>query len=163
MNANDILKALERKHEKDVFIPGCKTGPTWGNNNLRIMDAWVLKRSWVNLETVCYEIKVSRGDFKQDNKWKEYLEFCHKLYFVCPWGMIKPEEVDKDAGLYWTSKNGKRIYLKKEPIERKVEEIDWILLTHIIMSRAIIMRPFDLYRLRNENKRLKARVKTLRK
>ncbi len=162
MNANDILKALERKHEKDVFIPECKTGPTWFNKNLRIMDVWVLKRSWVNLETICYEIKINRGDFKQDNKWKEYLDYCHKFYFVCPWGMIKPEEIENGAGLYWVTKNGNRIYVKKYAKKRDIE-IPIELLLHIIMSRTVVMRPHEIYQLRHENERLEGRIKILKK
>ena len=162
MTANDIVKTLERKHCEDVFISGCKTGPTWFNRNLRIMDVWVLRRSWTNLETICYEIKISREDFKRDSKWKEYLNYCHKFYFVCPWGMIKPEEIENGAGLYWVTKNGSRTYIKKYAANRDIE-IPIELLLHIIMSRTVVIRPQELNCLYHENERLKARIKIFKK
>ena len=143
MDAKIILKALKNRHWKDVFIPECKTGPTWGNRNMQRFDAWVMERSWVNLRTIGYEIKISRNDFLQDKKWRGYLPFCHIFYFICPWGLIQPEEIDGDAGLCWISKNGKRIFIKKW-IEKRDIEIPVEILIHIIMSRTVVMRPQEL-------------------
>ncbi len=157
MTADVILQALKNRHWKDVFIPECKTGPTWGNHGLRRFDAWVMERSWLNLRMIGYEIKVSRSDFKQDKKWREYLPFCHAFYFICPWGLIQPEEIDGDAGLCWVSKNGKRIFTKKSIYKRDIE-IPSEILIHILMSRTIVMRPQELARLHHRNKRLQARI-----
>ena len=157
MTADIILQALKNRHWEDVFIPECKTGPTWFNHNLRKFDAWVMTRSWVNLRMIGYEIKVSRNDFKQDKKWREYLPYCHQLYFICPWGLIQPEEINGEAGLCWLSKNGKRIYIKKHVLQRDIE-IPVELLIHVVMSRTVVMRPQELVRLRYQNKRLKDRV-----
>ena len=157
MTSKTILQALKERHWKDVFIPECKTGPTWVNQNLRRLDAWVMRRSWTQFGTIGYEVKVSRSDFKQDNKWREYLSYCHWFYFVCPWGLIQPEEIEKDAGLCWVSKNSQRIYTKKH-VEKRDIEIPVELLIHILMSRTIIMRPQELIQINNENHRLKRQI-----
>ena len=157
MTADIILQALKNRHWKDVFIPECKTGPTWFNPALRRMDAWVMRRSWTRFATIAYEIKVSRGDFLADTKWREYLPYCHELYFICPWGLIKPDEINGDAGLCWVSKNGQRIYTRK-CVEQRDIEIPIEMLIHIVMSRTIIMRPHELIALNTENWRLKKQL-----
>ena len=157
MTAKTILQVLKHRHWKDVFISECKTGPTWFNRNLHKLDAWVMKRSWAQFGTIGYEIKVSRSDFKQDNKWREYLAYCHQLFFVCPRGLIHPGEIEGDAGLCWVSENGQRVYIKKRAPKRDIE-IPVELLIHIIMSRSIIMRPDELTALNTENRWLEKQL-----
>lgn len=64
-----------------------------------------------------FEFKVRRSDFLSDlkprrvrwliknpgtePKWKYYLTYCNLFYFVCPEGLIKPEEIEAPAGLIW--------------------------------------------------------------
>lgn len=59
---------------------------------------------------VCYEIKHSHSDFmsdvKQPNKRSSYLEISPQLYYVCPTGVIRPEEVPNEAGLIYMDYNG---------------------------------------------------------
>lgn len=62
-----------------------------------------------------FEIKISRSDFKADFKKKrkhdrlqnpsKYRTQCipNKFYYVCPEGLIKPEEVPEYAGLIYVS------------------------------------------------------------
>lgn len=64
----------------------------------------MLSLDYMGGEVRGYEIKTSRSDFLGDKKWKEYLEYCGKFYFVCPAGMIKPEELDKEIGLIYIDK-----------------------------------------------------------
>lgn len=158
MTAETILSVLSKKHNQDVFVPGCKNGPTWFNDHLRIMDAWVMKRSWSNLHTWAYEIKVSRGDFLSDSKWTDYLQYCHEFYFVCPWGMIKTEEIEAPAGLMYVTNSGKTTRIKKHAIKRDIE-IPIELLIHILMSRAVISRPDEIDMLRHRVKHLEAMLK----
>jgi len=63
----------------------------------RRIDIFYFSR-W-NRETMGYEIKMSRQDFLQDKKWKKYLQFCTRFYFVAPKGIIKPEELPENIGL----------------------------------------------------------------
>ena len=137
MTANEITEALRNKHWKDVFVPQCKTGPTH-YSAVGIMDAWVMRKSWVNFETIGYEIKVSRSDFKQDTKWKRYLPVCHRFYFVTPWKLIQPDEIEEPAGLYWITKTGNRAILKKHAAKREVKNYD-LPMIYILMWRARII------------------------
>ena len=91
ITAADITGLLAAKHQKDIFIPQCKTGSTWMGAP-HILDAWVMPRSWTK-PVIGYEIKVSRSDYQRDKKWKIYLEYCHLFYFVVPYGLIEPREV----------------------------------------------------------------------
>jgi len=141
ITANTVLKLLASKHAADVFVPECKTGPTWFNNNLRKLDAWVLRRSWTNFGSIGYEIKVSRSDFLADTKWPEYMDFCHEFYFVCPWGLIVPDDIaDERVGLQYVSKNAKRIITKRKASFREIQ-LNEALVAHILISRVIVIRP----------------------
>jgi hypothetical protein len=54
ITAPQILELLRVKHEGDVFVPECKTGPSQGHDHSRF-DAWVMRKSWANAETIGYE------------------------------------------------------------------------------------------------------------
>lgn len=136
-NESDIIKLLEKKHKNDVFVSHCKNGSTWGTRGLLILDAWVMKRSWVNPLVIGYEIKTSRNDFINDTKWKKYLDYCNAFYFVCPPQIIKKEELPIEAGLYYTSKNVKMLYIQKPSLYRAIpipEEI----YRYILICRAVV-------------------------
>lgn len=139
MNAQDILKLLERKHARDVFIPECKSGAS-AHGYLRV-DAWALNKSYTNPRARGYEIKTSRSDFLRDDKWHAYLDYCHEFYFVCPAGLIAVEELGEHAGLICVSKTGTRLYTKRKAPHRAItipERFYW----YILFSRARITRPY---------------------
>lgn len=167
VKANDILKLLLIKHSKDVCIPECKTGSSWswsysGNeyleycskNNREVyrkiynlscfgqLDLWVMRRSWSNFATICYEIKVRRGDFLSDRKWPEYWEYCNKFYFATPKGLLKPQEIKNlpaQVGLIEASKNMKVMRIVKRPVFMK-KEINPMILYYILMWRTDIRK-----------------------
>ena len=59
-------------------------------------------------EIAAVEIKVSLADFRADEKWTEYLEYCDRYYFAVPDGF--PHEVLPDAhGLIVADKFGAAI------------------------------------------------------
>ncbi len=138
ITAKVVRKLLADKHFKDVFISECKDGPTWSGTHSRL-DAWVLKRSWSPVTMIGYEIKVSRSDFVNDDKWTNYLPLCNQLYFVCPAGLIQPDELPPHVGLLCASKTGTRLYTKKKAARREVE---WPgeLMAYVIMSRSQIVK-----------------------
>lgn len=136
MSAKKILSLLAHRHSDDIFVPECKDGPTWGVHHLR-MDAWARKRSWSNGAAICYEIKVARSDFIQDDKWPGYLPLCNLLYFVAPPGIIEKNEVPEGCGLIVTSKNLTRLYTKVKAPYREVE-IPHALYEYILICRALI-------------------------
>lgn len=138
MNAHDLTALLQQRHSGDVFVSECKDGPTHGGGHRRL-DGWAMKRSWVNPCVIGYEIKISRSDFLQDEKWADYLPMCNQLYFVCLWGLIQPAEVPAEVGLLWASKTGTRLYSKAKAAHRDIEipESVW---RYILMCRSKITR-----------------------
>lgn len=137
MNSGQILGLLAKRHSEDVFVPECKDGPTQsGRGHLR-MDAWVMAKSWVSPKVTAYEIKVSRSDFLKDDKHQKYMDYCNEFYFVCPRGLIQPEELSDGCGLVWVSKTGGKLFTKKRAPYRDVT-IPESLFRYIIMCRATI-------------------------
>ena len=134
ITASDIITMLADKHYEDIFVPACKTDSSYGfGGRLFQLDAWVLRRSWVAWAldkygvpvnkgaTIGYEIKISRSDFTGDKKWRFYLDFCHRFFFVCPNGLIQPGELPREAGLLWTTKNGNRLRMVKDAPVRAIK------------------------------------------
>ncbi len=136
VRAGDVIKLLAAKHAEDVFIPECKNGPSMGvGASMLRMDALAFRRSWANPLVTGYEVKVSRSDFLRDEKWRGYLPMCNEFYFVCPPGVIKPEEVPEPAGLLYTA--GTRTLRKKKAKYRDIVMPEEVYL-YILFSRARI-------------------------
>jgi hypothetical protein len=137
MTAQEIVKLLAAKHSEDVFVTECKDGPT--GEGLRRLDAWAMRRSWSKPTTFGYEVKVSRGDFLRDEKWRDYLPLCSAFYFVCPCGLIDPKELPSEAGLLWVAKTGGRLWDKKRAPLRKTSGDDLEpVFRYILMARSRI-------------------------
>ena len=137
MIADQIINMLALKHFKDVFVPECKDGCSQGGH-LRL-DAWVMKKSWAHPLITGYEVKVSRSDFENDEKWRGYLPYCNEFYFVCPHGLIQPEELPDETGLMWVSKTGSRLYRKKKARYRTdLQLLD--IYKYVIMCRSQIKK-----------------------
>lgn len=137
MTAKEIMRLLREKHKEDLFVPECKNGPTQTRSHFR-MDAWVMRKSWSDPCVTAYEVKVTRADFLGDNKWKKYLDCCNVFAFVCPKGIIKPEELPQDVGLFYVASTGNRIMVQRKPVFRDVEipESVW---RYILMCRTAIV------------------------
>lgn len=147
--AKKIKNLLEEKHSDDIIVTECKMGSAGS----RILDAWVMKKTWSPRTTIGYEIKVSRSDFLQDEKWREYLDVCHEFYFVCPWGLIDKKELPAKVGLMWSSKNGTRLYTRRKAVRNSAEP-DVELLYYILMHRVKITESsFGISQLRHNKKR----------
>lgn len=137
MSSSHILGVLASQHSNDVFVSECKDGPSWFGGHAR-MDAWVMNRSWSRLCFTGYEVKVSRADFKQDEKWHSYLGSCNQLYFVCPKGLIDPSEVPGDVGLKYCTEN-RAMTVKKAAHRECVPPME--LFCYILMCRTRIVPP----------------------
>lgn len=92
----DIANALKAKHEnlEDIFATQVKIGPAGS----RIMDAVAIKKTWSPRTVIGYEIKTSRQDFLNDQKYPVYMENCNIFYFVTPKDIIKKGELPEGAG-----------------------------------------------------------------
>ena len=139
LTEKDLIDLLLAKHSQDVAVPHCKTGPSYGNRELGIIDVWVMNKSWVHPKVTAYEIKVNRQDFLKDEKWRGYLPFCNEMVFVTPPKIATADEMPPEVGLITTSVNGTRLYTRKKAQYREVEipEMIW---RYILMNRAQISR-----------------------
>lgn len=113
-----IAHALEIKHRGDFFITQCKSGPTTiaAKGSLSIFDAVAIKKSWTQPCVTIYEIKVNRQDFLGDEKWTAYKRFCNRFSFVCPTGLIKPDELSNGCGLITYNPETGALYTAKKSI-----------------------------------------------
>ena len=111
----DILKVLSRSNFNTQSIVGVSEFCPF--HSARRIDAYAYntKATWG------YEIKISRKDFTNDGKWKEYLQYCNYFYFVAPEGLINKSELPERIGLIevswhmnWENNN----YLTSEVIKR---------------------------------------------
>lgn len=134
VTAQDIKYALSRKHKEDFFLTEVKNGSTWMSKELAIMDGLAIKKSWAKPCLTGYEIKVSRSDFMNDEKWPVYKELCHRFYFACPKDLIKPEELPDDVGLIWFNPENKNLYTRKKSKFRDIE-MSADMFYYIILSR----------------------------
>lgn len=134
IRADEIKHALSKRHCDDFFITEVKTGSTWFTEGMLKFDAYAIKKSWTNPCLYGYEIKVSRNDFLQDNKWPGYLPYCNRFSFVCPTGLIKPEELPDEVGLVYYNSEKKTLYTKRAARHRIIEYPNDLFL-YIIMNR----------------------------
>lgn len=134
VRADQIEHQLELKHRQDGFFSQVKNGPSWTSNNLLILDAIAIKKSWSKPLITGYEIKVDRGDFVRDSKWIHYLQYCHKFYFVCPRDLIKPDELPSEVGLMYCNPETLALSTKRAAPLRHVD-LPTEMLYYIIMSK----------------------------
>ena len=144
VRASDIKKALAQYHsdpQKWTIFFEVKNGPTWGarRGELLILDGLAIKKSWTRPCFQGYEIKTSRSDFLNDEKWFGYLDYCHKFYFVCPKGLISRDEIEsmnENVGLMYYDSNYENcgLHTMKAPAIRDVE-ISSSMMYYIIMSK----------------------------
>lgn len=84
-----------------------------------IADAWGI--NFQSLDTKIIEVKISRADFLSDKYKKNKIGWhtpAEKVYYLCPSGLIQPEEVGESVGLLWF--NGSRLINKKKAPFHKV-------------------------------------------
>ncbi|MGE6260891.1 MmcB family DNA repair protein [Heyndrickxia sporothermodurans] len=134
VTAQDIKYALSQKHREDFFLTEVRNGSTWMSRELSIMDGLAIKKSWAKPCLTGYEIKVSRSDFMNDEKWPVYKELCHRFYFACPTGLIQADELPDDVGLVWFNPDKKTLYTRKKAKFRNIE-MSTDLFYYIIISR----------------------------
>lgn len=98
MTAKQVISALSHRHMHDIFLTEVSCGRSGSHVNIsgaQRMDAVAIPRRWDRVLVTAYEVKVTRQDFVADDKWKGYLPWCNRFYFVTPKGLLKPEERDE--------------------------------------------------------------------
>jgi hypothetical protein len=138
MNSHQIKKALSERHTKDYFMTEALCGPAGSQR----FDAYAITKSWMNLKYTGYEIKVSRGDFLQDEKWRGYLPFCNEFWWVCPKDLIKKEEIPEGCGLIYVYPETMAMRKIIRPKFRKIEHPVEILLYIVFWKKSSNPYPF---------------------
>ncbi len=134
---SDLMSLLAQRHSKDVFVPECKDGQSWGRTHRRL-DAWAMRRSYSRFRLDGYEIKMSRADFLKDDKYTAYLPSCNCLWFVAPPKIIDPKELPDEVGLIVVASTGTRLYTKKKAPIRTIDP-PVALYEYLLMSRTKIV------------------------
>lgn len=136
LNAKEIIQALELKYSaRHTCFAEVKDGPTWARGGAhRRMDFVAIKGTWNPITIKAFEVKVSRADFLNDQKWPEYLDLCNQFYWVCPKGLIKREEIDPRCGLVYINPKSMRPTTVRAAVYRDVEP-EPLLLLYLIICR----------------------------
>nr|WP_314462685.1 MmcB family DNA repair protein [uncultured Clostridium sp.] len=125
VTSTDIKLALKNMHmsRSSYFITECKNGSTYfpPAQGLLKFDGLAITKSYTKPNIIGYEIKVSRGDFKQDGKWHLYLQYCNEFYFVVPTGLVKKEELPDNVGLIYYNPENKTLRTVKKALYRQIE------------------------------------------
>ncbi len=121
VRADQIKHALQQKHKNDAFFTEVKNGPTHNTQELLIIDALAIRKSWANPCITGYEIKTSRSDFLGDQKWPGYLPYCNEFSFVCPHGLIKAGELPDEIGLVLYNKETGRLRASRRPTYKQID------------------------------------------
>lgn len=126
VTSTDIKLALKEFHngKPSYFITECKTCSTYfpDPQGLLKFDGLAITKSYTKSNIIGYEIKVSRNDFLQDNKWHLYLQYCNEFYFVVPKGLVKKEELPDHVGLIYFNPDTKGLRTVKKALYRQIEE-----------------------------------------
>jgi hypothetical protein len=136
VRADQVKSALATKHADDFFLTEVKDGPTQSVRNHFKLDALAFKKSWANPAIIGYEIKVDRADFMRDSKWPAYLPLCNQFSFVCPTGLIQPEELPQEVGLIYFNPATGSLFTKRKALHRLIDE-------PVQMYKYIIMSKMD--------------------
>jgi len=134
MSADDLKKALARRHKEDMFFTEVKDGPTQSVAHHSKIDALAMKISWTSFAITGYEIKVSRSDFMRDDKWQAYLPMCNYMYFVVAPGVCDVQEISDNCGLIVATEKGGLRTVRKAPwrdIEHPTSMYMYLMFTYI--------------------------------
>ena len=101
----DILeRALHQSSSEWLFFRELRIGTGRTATSLQRLDAFALNAfPHLGMRRVCYEIKISRSDFrgevKRPLKRRIGMRFSNEFYFVAPAGLLAPSEIPIDCGL----------------------------------------------------------------
>ena len=126
VTSTDIKLALKEFHSNkpSYFITECKTCSTYfpDPQGLLKFDGLAITKSYTKPKIIGYEIKVSRSDFLQDNKWHLYLQYCNEFFFVVPKGLIKKDELPENVGLIYYNPDSSTLRTVKKSLYRQIDE-----------------------------------------
>ena len=99
-----VERALHASRSEWIFLRELRAGTGFRSGSLQRLDAFALNSlPHTGMKRVCYEVKISRGDFlaeiKHPLKRRIGLRYSNEFYFVTPPGLVKVDEVPPECGL----------------------------------------------------------------
>jgi hypothetical protein len=99
-----VERALHPSRSEWLFFRELRVGTGRRNGNLQRLDGFALNSlPHTGMKRVCYEVKISRGDFlaelKHPLKRRIGMRYSNEFYFVTPGGLVQPEELPVECGL----------------------------------------------------------------
>ena len=96
VDAADIVSSLRRWHQTrgDLFCSEVTCGRARTGLYVPRMDGVAIANSWDRREVTGYEVKVTRHDFRADDKIEAYLPWCNRLFVVSPEGVLHAGDVE---------------------------------------------------------------------
>lgn len=133
---DDLALDLARTRQEcgEIVADNLTLGPAGGPR----ADVVSMKPSWTNPNPVVWEVKVSRSDFLSDTgagKFMSYLQYCERLYFATPTGLLTKDEIPTGCGLTVRGENG--WHTVKAPRLRLVEDDDMRELERALLLRSV--------------------------
>jgi len=137
MTHRDFVIEFARAKKTPFFeVP---LGSVWANyyrkNGVPIADVLNIRPSYTRFNIDIFECKINRADLLNEiksEKYKKYLPYCNRFYFVTPRGLTDKEEIPKECGLILKSE--KSFYPRKSAPVR-YPEIDIEMLMALIFMR----------------------------
>ena len=119
-------------------------------------------------ETISFEVKVSRSDFKNEiaTPWKreQAVAISNRFYFATPKGLVKPEEIPEDCGLIEFSDKGRIRHIIKAPHTEREQLVPETFLAAVArnMNKASYLRQENQY-LKDHNQYLEDVIREMNK
>ena len=113
---------VELAEAKNTFFIEVPLGSVWMNNGIPIADVINVRYSYTRFNIDIFECKVQRSDLIKEiksEKYKKYLPYCNRFYFVAPRGLTDKIEIPKECGLILKSE--KSFYTRKPALVRSPE------------------------------------------
>lgn len=112
------------------------------------IDVLRVSESYTKFEVFAYECKATRSDFLSDmrnGKWRQYLPYCHRLYFAVDYGVCDATEIPAECGLLMRRKSGKGWQtVKQAPTPAPEHELQWGTDTFLAVLFSIYRQPQPL-------------------
>lgn len=137
MKTDEVMEKLKMMHDprKWAGFEELRIGTGFGKDSEGRLDYWAIhyypsKRNVVR----CYELKVSRSDFKHELaspiKRRAGLRLSNEFYFVTPKGLCRIEEIPVECGLMEVGENGEMETIIKAPY-RDTHPPTWLFVSSI--------------------------------
>lgn len=87
-----------------------------GHAAQRRIDALLVKSG----QRTAIEVKISRADYRRETpeKRRAWQEITHRFVYATPYGLIQPEEVPAECGLWWVYPTGGVVIAKKARVNK---------------------------------------------